>query len=379
MPLSFPGNPGYPPGRADGNRTGQHMTTTALVLTRYDRLGASSRLRTMQYLPALAAAGIAAEVRPFFDDAYVEALNAGQGPGRAVPGYYLRRWRDLRAARGDLLWLEKEAFPWLPSWFERIALPRHLPLICDYDDAVFHRYDLHRSAVVRAMLGRKIDRLMRRAALVTAGNAYLAGRARAAGAARVEIVPTVVDAAAYDTAPLPPGDGRPRIGWIGSPGTWETYMQPLLPMLQDMAREHGALIRAVGTGPGPETEQLERLPWAEETESRLIQSMDIGIMPLDDSPWARGKCGYKLIQYMACGLPVIASPVGVNREIVEDGVTGFLVTTDAEWRAALARLLADAGLRRRMGAEGRRRMEERYSLQVWGPRVAQMLRQVAGP
>lgn len=153
---------------------------------------------------------------------------------------------------------------------------------------------------------------------------------------------------------------------------------PLLPLLQEMARTHGALIRAVGTGPGADMDLLERLPWAEETEGRLIQSMDIGIMPLDDTPWSRGKCGYKLIQYMACGLPVVASPVGVNSEIVEDGVTGFLASSDAEWRDAISRLLADADLRRRMGEAGRKRMEELYSLQVWGPRVAEMLRQVAG-
>jgi len=105
--------------------------------------------------------------------------------------------------------------------------------------------------------------------------------------------------------------------------------------------------------------------------------MDIGIMPLPDSPWARGKCGYKLIQYMACGLPVVASPVGVNRQIVEHGVNGFLAETDDEWREALATLVADPDLRRRMGAAGRKKVEADYSLQVYGPKVAAMLRDVA--
>lgn len=185
------------------------MQTTALILTRYDRLGASSRLRTMQYLPALAAAGIAADVRPFFDDAYIERLNAGQGSARAVPGYYLKRLRDARRARPDLVWLEKESLPWVPFWADRFALPRGVPVVCDYDDAVFHRYDMHGSALVRAVLGRKIDRVMKSAALVTAGNPYLAARARRAGCKRVEVVPTVVDADAYDTTRLPPGDGCP--------------------------------------------------------------------------------------------------------------------------------------------------------------------------
>jgi len=108
----------------------------------------------------------------------------------------------------------------------------------------------------------------------------------------------------------------------------------------------------------------------------LIQSMAIGVMPLPDTPWTRGKCGYKLIQYMACGLPVIASPVGVNAEIVEHGVNGFLAETDAEWREALVTLLRDPDLRSRMGAAGRQKVEKQYSIQVWGPRVAGMLSQV---
>src|SRR6056297_1871598 len=104
--------------------------------------------------------------------------------------------------------------------------------------------------------------------------------------------------------------------------------------------------------------------------------MDIGVMPLPDTPWMRGKCGYKLIQYMACGLPVIASPVGVNAEIVEHGVNGFLVGTDEEWKSALTILLKDPDLRRRMGREGRKKVEREYSLQVQGPRVARLLREV---
>ena len=105
--------------------------------------------------------------------------------------------------------------------------------------------------------------------------------------------------------------------------------------------------------------------------------MDIGIMPLTDTPWARGKCGYKLIQYMACGIPVIASPVGVNAELVEHGVNGFLASSDAEWAETLQTLLHDPDLRARMGEAGRRKVEREYSLQVWGPRVAHMLRDVA--
>jgi glycosyltransferase involved in cell wall biosynthesis len=155
-------------------------------------------------------------------------------------------------------------------------------------------------------------------------------------------------------------------------------MAPIMPSLRCVAGAENARISAVGAGRAAKPHQfLDILPWSEETEAASIQAMDIGIMPLTDTPWARGKCGYKLIQYMACGLPVIASPVGVNTEIVEHGVNGFLATTDADWREALVMLLRDPDLRNRMGAAGRRKVEEQYSLQVWGPRVADMLSKVA--
>ena len=118
---------------------------------------------------------------------------------------------------------------------------------------------------------------------------------------------------------------------------------------------------------------LEVIAWSEDTEVDTIQSMDIGVMPLPDTPWARGKCGYKLIQYMACSLPVIASPVGVNKEIVEHGINGFLAETHDEWVKALNTLLGDADLRQRMGAAGRAKVEREYSLQVYGPKVANLL------
>lgn len=333
----------------------------------------------MQYLQVLNAAGMEVEFAPFFDDSYLWRLYAGETSGWTATRYFLARLRKLLSRRKvDLIWVEKEAFPWLPWWLENALLPRRIPLVSDYDDAVFHRYDLNRRTLVRIALGRKIDGVMARSALVIAGNGYLADRAEAAGAMQVRIVPTVVDTDAISTERHPANDGCLRLGWIGSPTTWADYAAPMLPVLTSVAIRHDALIRTVGAGTtAMPDETLEVLPWSEETEVPLIQSMDVGIMPLDDSPWARGKCGYKLIQYMACGVPVVASPVGVNREIVEHGVNGFLAETDAEWDSALETLLGDAELRRRMGAAGRKKVEQHYSLQVYGPKVAAMLLEVA--
>jgi glycosyltransferase involved in cell wall biosynthesis len=217
---------------------------------------------------------------------------------------------------------------------------------------------------------------MSSAAAVSAGNPYLAERALEAGATRVEMIPTVVDLSRYGVRALGMAEGKARIGWIGTPGTAR-----LLSVIEDplaaVVRDHGVTLTLVGVRSSPiPTVQIEPRPWSEETEVAEIQRFDLGIMPLPDEPFERGKCGYKLIQYMACGLPVVASPVGVNRDIVRHGINGFLASTQDEWRDALARLAADPGLRARMGAAGRRMVEEHYSLAVTVPRIAALLRSV---
>jgi len=213
--------------------------------------------------------------------------------------------------------------------------------------------------------------------LVMAGNPYLADHAQRAGSTRVEIVPTVIDLDAYEVRAEVADKDALCVGWIGTPQTWQALAHPVHKVLDPVLTEQSALFLAIGAGMQPETTgTFKILPWSEDTEVSLIQSMDIGVMPLPDTPWTRGKCGYKLIQYMACGVPVVASPVGVNRDIVEHGVNGFLAESDEEWRTAVETLLNDADLRYRMGVAGRKKVEEQYSLQVWGPRVAQMLRSI---
>jgi glycosyltransferase involved in cell wall biosynthesis len=333
----------------------------------------------MQYLASLKSAGIQVEVSPLFPDDYLERLYTGRSTGGLVARAILRRVERLRSLNGiDLIWLEKEALPWLPWLFERVLLGSRVPIVSDYDDAIFHRYDMHRRRPVRAFLGHKIDRVMAHSVLVIAGNAYLAARAHQAGASRVAIVPTVVDAQAYTVVSPKPDGMTPTVGWIGTPSTWTEYLEPLIPMLTGITSSTGATLRVVGGGRFvTQHPSIEALSWSEQTEVRLIQGMDIGIMPLDDTPWSRGKCGYKLIQYMACGVPVIASPVGVNSTIVEHGVNGFIAETEEDWRQALMTLIESPDLRRRMGQAARQKVEREYSLATHAPRVAALLAESA--
>ena len=347
------------------------------MLTRYSRNGASSRLRFLQYQASFARFGVQSKFSPLFGANYLEALYSGRSRVITTMQAYAARAASLASSsRTDGFWIQSETLPWLPWLLERGLLPSSKPRVIDCDDAIFHRYDLHRSGLVRSLLGNKIDRLMASSQLVTAGNAYLAERAEAAGATRIEIVPTVLDLNRYMIKKPIDNDEDPVIGWIGSPSTWREYMLPLLPTLTSIAAEENSQIHAIGA------EQLSHplvkvMPWSEDSEAEQILQMDLGIMPLTDTPWSRGKCGYKLIQYMACGLPVIASPIGVNSEIVEDGVNGFLVSSAAEWRDAIVALVRDPDLRQRMGAAGRKKVENHFSLSVWGPRVAEYLQKAA--
>jgi hypothetical protein len=348
-----------------------------LALTRYGRTGASSRMRFHQYLPALAAAGIRVEVAPLFSDGYVRSLQAGQRDPLEIVRGYARRTLQLRQARTfDLLWVEKEALPWLPAGLERALAAGSMRFVLDYDDAVFHHYDRHRHAWVRHLLGNKHPTLMRQASLVIAGNDHLAAFARAAGAHRVETVPTVIDLQRYPAPDFTHHGEPPCIGWIGQRAT-APFLTPLASVFKRLTVERRACFRAVGIDAASLGLPMVSVPWREDTEVAAMGAFDIGIMPLTDGPFERGKCGYKLIQYMACGLPVVASPVGVNRQIVEHGVNGFLAETPAQWEKALRTLALDAGLRARMGRAGRRKVEQHYALQVTAPRLEELLRRAA--
>lgn len=352
-------------------------TLRVLLLSRYGRLGASSRVRSYQYLPYLHELGIDVESQPLFNDEYIQRLYRGRRrPATPIlAGYARRLWQLLSAFRYDLLWIEYELFPWWPAWFERLLARVGVPYVVDYDDAIFHRYDSHRNRFVRFLLGRKIDQVMRGARLVIVGNDYLAERAQRAGARRVELVPTVVDLNRYHV----PAPGPPQpytVGWIGTPLT-APYLQLVREPLAEVGRSEDVRVTLVGSGPVTlDHVPVEVRPWSESSEIAELQQFDVGIMPLRDEVWERGKCGYKLIQYMACGRPVVASPVGASRGIVEHGVNGFLASDGAEWVQAL-RALRDPALRIRMGTAGRAKVEHTYCVQVFAPRLASLLRESA--
>lgn len=352
---------------------------TVLFLTKYARNGASSRYRTLQYLPYLENAGFRCDVAPLFDQAYLEfKYRVGRAAVPDLARALVRRLVTLfTVKRYDLLVIEKELFPYCPAWIEAFLDKIGCQYVVDYDDALFHQYDMHRKRAVRSLYGGKISSVMCHASMVIAGNRYLAEYAEKAGAKLVEILPTVVDLRRYSSD----GPERPRehvftVGWIGSPST-SKYLAMIAPALREVCSGGGGRLLLIGSGPVdlPGVD-VECVPWSEASEVELIRRCDVGVMPLPDSPWENGKCGLKLIQYMACGLPVVASPVGVNLSLVDHGVDGFLASDDVGWRHALRRLKSDETLCSALGRAGRSKVEQEYSLQVAAPVLASLLASV---
>lgn len=351
-------------------------------LTRYEALGASSRVRALQYLPHLEREGLQAEVLPLLSDEYVRSLYDGRRAWREVLRAYARRLAQcLRLGSYDLIWMEKELLPMLPFGLESALLGQRR-FVLDLDDAIFHNYDLGRP-LVRRLLGDKIDRLMRRATLVTAGNSYLAERAHRAGAAWIEQLPSTVPLSRYPTPSgrraRPAPDGTTRIVWIGSPATVH-YLGLIRDAVEQLATRQALELRVIGAQ-APQWAGLRciSIAWSEQSEAGEIADCDIGVMPLDDSPWEQGKCSFKLIQYMACGLPVVASPVGMNRDVVIPGHNGLLATDTQAWIAALDQLVRNPASAAAMGEAGRRAAEEHFSVEAQAPRLAAWLRQAAAP
>ncbi|MBN1216380.1 MAG: glycosyltransferase family 4 protein [Candidatus Lokiarchaeota archaeon] len=347
-----------------------------LLLPRYSDLGASSRIRLYNYIPYLETEGWEIVVKPLLKDIYINYLyKKTKLPFFSIiKSYLLRIFILFKKRKYDLIWIQQEAFPWIPAWFERLILKSKIPLVVDYDDASFHRYDLNKYKIIRKLLGKKIDRIMAFANTVTAGNKYLADRAIRNKSKNVVIIPSVVDKNFY--IPTSKKDTKSFIiGWVGSPSTIK-YLLSIVDELKKFCTDKISKVVALGSNPLPKEYNIEIIKWSLNSEVGVINTFNVGIMPLDGTPWERGKCGYKLIQYMACGIPVIASNVGVNNQIVKHGINGFLAGHKSDWIKYLSILKNDLTLRKTMGLNGRKTVEEKYSYQITSPVIIDLFKNI---
>ncbi len=333
-------------------------------LTKYTSLGASSRYRTLQYLPYLQEDQFEIKVSPLFNDDYLKALySSGRKPVFQAMTSYLKRF-------GEMLWqsnsahviLENELWPYLPFFIEQGFLKKQKKLTLIYDDAIFHHYDLSKNAYLQ-LNKNKIGELMKLADNVIVGNQYLADYVLDWNS-NVQIIPTVIDERLYaQIKNYNKTTGKLKVVWIGSPAT-ASYLYELEEVWNEPWIQENIELTVIGAKSLKINGNVNYLEWSETREVEEMQKCDLGIMPLPDSPWARGKCGFKLIQYMAAGLPCLASPVGVNTEIIQEGQTGFLPDTAEKWLECFKLFYKQPELIEVFGKAGRERAFEKYSIKA---------------
>jgi glycosyltransferase involved in cell wall biosynthesis len=334
---------------------------SVLFLT-WSRNQPSTRYRVHQYLEGLSYDGFDVEV----------FLSGGLTLGR--------RYELLKRARAaDVVYVQKKLFnrAFLP------LLARANPnLLYDFDDAGFAVEPWETKP--RGMAPgspptiKRLNAVLKRARGVVAGNEFLASYASQYNGA-VHVLPTPVDTGGASPADAGGAVGTGRIGWLGTSKNL-FYLKRIGPALGGIRRAFPDARLSVLSNAEADIDGItvENVPWSPQREAEWLRSIDVGIMPLENDDWSRGKCAFKLLQYMAAGLPTVSSPVGMNAEVIEDGVNGMLAATEEQWSRKIVSLLESPGLRKEMGAKARRTVEQKYSLEVCRRRMEEILRWASG-
>ncbi len=346
-----------------------------LFLTLYPDVAASPRYRVTQFLPYLEAHGVECTVHCPLTGPEFATLT---GPGRTRRPFHYhaketpRRIRQiLGACSYDIVFLQKAILTAYLRGMPALLRTCARRLVYDLDDAV-HLAPPHPLRRVWRLLEDRgqVNKILAAADLVLAGNGWLAEAARDCGGP-VALFPTVVDTDRFAPAPDPPIEYR--VGWMGNPST-TSCLAPAASALETL--EDGELV-LVGADTGQTVVRKAIIrPWSLASEVEELQHFAVGIMPLPEADWHKGKCALKALQYMACGIPCVASPVGPARDIIVHNENGLLAETPAQWRDAFEQL-RDPVLRQTLGAAGRATVEKQFSLRQAAPRLLELLESIA--
>lgn len=351
-----------------------------LFIEPYPIEGPSSRYRVEQYIPYLRNNGLECFVRPFVSTRFYKILyNRGCYVKKTL--FFLwsafKRFSDIFiAVNSDIIFIHLEAFPIGPPVFEYLCKRLGKKIIYDLDDAIYMRSSSHANRFLAYLKSpSKIRKIIEISDTVITCNEYLADFARRFNKAVIPIH-TSVDTEKFTVAGKTERQKeKVTIGWIGSHST-KPYLEILNDVFAELAKRYRFRLKIIGGGDGyadiPGIEIIN-LKWCLEGEIGQFQSLDIGVYPLPDNEWVRGKTGFKTIQYMSVGIPCVASGVGANRRIIKDGINGFLAENKEEWVEKLSRLIDDPALRQRLGAAGRKTVEEKFSVKVNAPKYLEII------
>jgi glycosyltransferase involved in cell wall biosynthesis len=337
---------------------------------------ASSRQRVLQYFPLLRQHGIQPFAsRPVPEPIYQRFVEHSSGAAYAKGVFYSlfavsRLAAVLRAQQADVVVIQRDLFPFGPPVLERLLFRVNPRLVYDTDDATYLRPAFTpNTPFQRLRRFEKVTEVVAHARWVSAATSPIAAWARHYNRS-VSVVPMAIHPAEYD--PVSRAQGAPErivLGWAGTAGGLR-YLEPLAPVLRELSHKHPLVVRVICGGfrrlrlPGL---PFDARPWRAETALTDLASFDIGLVPLDDTPFEQAKFPFKLLQYLALGVPSVSARVGVARDVIADGHNGCLAASPAEWRSALERLIADAALRRRIAAAGRETVAARYTIEKVGP------------
>ena len=350
---------------------------TLIFFTRYGRLGPSSRIRTFQLLEN-------SKLKTSFiqtlmnDESLKYRYDNKKYPlGSVIISIFKRFLFIIKSPKDSIFYIEKELFPWLPFSIERFFIG-HRKYILDFDDATWHYYDQHKNALVKYFLKSKLKKLISRSNLVFTGNEYLKNYALCSGARNVVKIPTVINFENYTRiTPVDNFSRTTRIVWIGTPATSE-YLSVIYDPLKRLSKEFDFEFVVIGDKDFKlEGVNVVSYDWSEHTEISIIKTCDIGVMPFFSTKFTEGKCGYKLIQYMACGLSVVATNSGANSEIINKTGGGFVVNNDIEWYDSIRMLILDQDLRFRNKLDLPKKIENYYSvssvINIWQNNLSQII------
>lgn len=326
----------------------------------------SQRFRFEQFIPSFEQAGYACSANCFYDKKTFSQLYSKGSKlklaGRMLTCFLRRCGHMMKLSQYDCILIQRGAAPFGPPVFEWII--RYIyrkPVIYDFDDAIWLQPEGKASVLAKLVKAYyKVRMICRWSKVTVVGNEYLAQYARQFSR-NVVTIPTVVDTDKH-YVPAPYQSQQTTIGWTGSHTTLP-YLESLETVLSKLKERYDFELMVIANKP-PTFRQLpfRFIPWSEETEVKMLNTIDIGIMPLPDDEWTKGKCGFKAIQYMALEKPTVASAVGVNMDIIDPGVNGFLSQTDQDWEEHLSALLDNAEKRKQQGAAARAKIVKAYSV-----------------
>ncbi len=355
------------------------MRILALMPALFDT-SPGQRYRLEQWDPLLRERGVEITYAPFEDEelhALLYKRGRMQKKLRLVTRNLGRRLSLVRKVKNyDLVYILREAALLGPPVFERLIHQSGVPIVFDFDDAIFVSYRSPSNGYLSYLkFASKTKTICRIASHVMVGNPYLAEYARQVND-RVTVIPTTIDTEKYRVPPPKNSSRPPVIGWTGSYSTVQ-HLDTLRGALKKLAERESFRLRVIGT-PAYECApvDVDAMPWRADTELADLSAIDIGVMPLPDDRWSKGKCGLKALQFMALGIPTVCSPVGVNTDIIQDDQNGFIAGTEDEWVDKLSCLLRSHELRQRLGHAGRVTVEQKYSAITQTPRVYEIFKSV---